>query len=125
MPVFRSFKPLLAAVEFVAKHVKFAHTARVGCWLQRDNMPANAATRRTQGLHSVSQTPSAQVVWLRRVEGQVLLALLGLSTLLWFGLLGDRQRLGLGVLFAYRLVDHFTYTHRGFLVVWGDAKSPA
>ena len=88
-------------------------------------MPANAATRRTQGLHSVSQTPSAQVVWLRRVEGLSWLALLGLSTLLWFCLLGDRQRLGLGVLFAYRLVDHFIYTHRGFLVVWGDAKSPA
>lgn len=80
--------------------------------------------RRLQGAHTVSATPSAEIVRLRFVERAGLRALLGLGTWLWLCLLWSGQRLRLRVLLEPRLPHHFAHQHLWLPHGWGDAKSP-
>ena len=86
--------------------------------------PTNTNTCLTQGSHTVSVTPLAEVVWLGFTERAWLGALRWLGARLTLGLLGDGQCLGLGVLLAPRFTDDLTHQHGADPLTWGDAKSP-
>ena len=86
--------------------------------------PANRRNRRTQGPHTVSVTPSAEVVWLGFTERAWLGALRWLGARLTLARLGYRQRLRLGMVTPYCLAHYFAHQHGADPLIWGDAKSP-